>query len=351
MGKITWDSIDQRTYEAGVDHGVLYLPYGGEYMAGVPWDGLTSVETKASAQQVSPLYDGEDVKIAYTKSNAEVSGTINCYMFPEELDRVLGATSPYKGMYIKHQGEQLFGLCYRSLIGDVANGLELGYKLHLLYGLYITDVSATRTTLNNSTTPYEFSFPFSSLPVSGDGYVPTSEIEIDSREFSSEFMEELLGVLYGTETTEPRMPLPSELMTMFNQDAPAPEEFDGYPYDAVYPGEDVFPIKIPSPIAAQILDIGNKTGVVPNPVAQDVLSAGTYRITFEMLSDVACAQNHLEVVGGDDDHIIAVSDNYTDATIDFFDFTLTEELEVGINWVEELVFPATIVSVAVAKIG
>ena len=350
MGKISWNSVDRRAYEAGVDHGVLYMQYGGEYIAGVPWDGLISVETKSAAQQVSPLYGGDDTKIAYTKSGVETTGTINCYGFPDDFETALGVVVPYKGMRVKHQGEQLFGLCYRTLIGDIANGLESGYKLHFLYGLYVTDVSATRTTLNSSTTPYEFSFPFSSLPVSGAGYIPTSEIEIDSREFSDDFMKELQDILYGTEETEPRLPLPDELMTMFYQEESLPEEYEGYPHDLAYPGDEVFPSSIPTPIAALVIDIGNKNGIVPNLIMQDTLTAGTYRVTYELMSDVSCVQNHLEVIGGDDDHIIALSENYREATFTSLDFVLDTELEVGVNWVEELVFSTATVTVTVTKI-
>ena len=41
--KMKWDKIDERFYETGCDHGVLYPQVGGEYPKGFVWNGLTSV--------------------------------------------------------------------------------------------------------------------------------------------------------------------------------------------------------------------------------------------------------------------------------------------------------------------
>lgn len=39
MPGLVWDRVGDRTYESGLDRGVLYLPDG----SAVPWNGLTSI--------------------------------------------------------------------------------------------------------------------------------------------------------------------------------------------------------------------------------------------------------------------------------------------------------------------
>jgi len=44
MTRLAWDTTGDRTFEAGVDRGVLFIPdETGAYTFGVAWNGLTSV--------------------------------------------------------------------------------------------------------------------------------------------------------------------------------------------------------------------------------------------------------------------------------------------------------------------
>ena len=57
MAAIVWDKSGERTYETGVDHGVLY-PYNKAthaYDNGVAWNGLTTVTDSPSGAEASAL--------------------------------------------------------------------------------------------------------------------------------------------------------------------------------------------------------------------------------------------------------------------------------------------------------
>ena len=57
MAPLTWDQVGERLYEAGVDHGVLYLPdVTGKYTGGVAWNGLTTVTEKPTGAASNPQY-------------------------------------------------------------------------------------------------------------------------------------------------------------------------------------------------------------------------------------------------------------------------------------------------------
>ena len=54
---LTWDDIGERTYETGVDHGVLYpIDDTGAYTPGVAWNGLTTVTESPSGAASNPQY-------------------------------------------------------------------------------------------------------------------------------------------------------------------------------------------------------------------------------------------------------------------------------------------------------
>ena len=57
MPVINWDNVGERTYESGLDRGVLYLPDG----SAVPWNGLTSISEKVEKSVDSVFYDGAKI--------------------------------------------------------------------------------------------------------------------------------------------------------------------------------------------------------------------------------------------------------------------------------------------------
>ena len=166
-GKLVWDKKGERTYETGIDHGVLYPATGlnGAYAAGVAWNGLTA-----------------------------------------------------------EQPRKQFGLCYRTKIGNDAVGEEYGYKLHIIYGAYASPSEKAYNTINDSPEAISFSWEVTTTPIEMSGYKPTATIVIDSTKIDSDKLTALEDILYGkdadtdaqTEAVDPRLPLPDEIVRIVN---------------------------------------------------------------------------------------------------------------------------------------
>lgn len=241
MNRIVWDQVGSRKYEVGVDRGVLYEDTPDGFTNGVAWNGLVSVDTDSGDSDITPLYSG-DVLIDYVSSYDEVSGTITAYTYPDEFEPCIGSMEVISGIFLQQQDKTRFGLCYRSGIGNDVNE-EAGYRLHLIYNCELSNNSRSRSTINDSLELEELEFEFKTIPAVSDEYDPYSEIVIDSTKFSSEFMEQLEDILYGTDEEPPRLPDLDELIELFEViDTSIPPEYEGYPYTFLFPAEDLYPI-------------------------------------------------------------------------------------------------------------
>lgn len=101
------------------------------------------------------------------------------------------------------------------------DGQDHGYKLHLIYGAQASPSERTYDTVNDSPDAIEFSWEFTTTPVDVTGYKPTAGVEIDSTTVPAEKLAALEAILYGTEDTEARLPLPDELIDLFKDEAAA----------------------------------------------------------------------------------------------------------------------------------
>lgn len=242
MNRIVWDQVGSRKYEVGVDRGVLYEYTPDGFTNGVAWNGLVSVDTDSGDSDVTPLYSG-DVLIDLVSSYDEVSGTITAYTYPDEFEPCVGSMEIISGIFLQQQDKTRFGLCYRSGIGNDINE-EAGYRLHLIYNCELSNNSRSRSTINDSLELEELEFEFKTIPAVSDAYDPYSEIIIDSTKFSSEFMEQLEDILYGTDEEPPRLPDLDELIELFEViDTSIPPEYEGYPYTFLFPSEELYPHK------------------------------------------------------------------------------------------------------------
>lgn len=247
MSKIVWDQIGERTYHTGADRAVLYPQIGTEFATGVAWNGLTSIESSPAGHEITELFRG-DVPVSYVATEAYASGTINAYTYPDEFEPMIGSEEAVPGIYIQHRSSRPnFGFTYRTKIGNDVEGTEYGYKLHLIYGAYVTGVSTTFNTISDSPEAAEFGWEFSTNPLESSDYGQYSEVIIDSLLFSKEFMKRLEEILYGTEESDPRLPLLDELVQVFYETEPVPEEWQDYPYDTRYPSNYVYP-HTPEPV-------------------------------------------------------------------------------------------------------
>ena len=219
MSKIVWDKTGERLYETGVDRGVLYVQSNGTYPNGVAWNGLTAVTESPSGAEATPLY-ADNIKYLNLMSAEEFGCTIEAYTYPEEFAECDGSAELATGVTIGQQTRKPFGLSYRTKIGNDAAGNEFGYKLHLIYGGLAAPSEKAYSSINDSPEATTFSWEVSTTPVSVDGYSPTASITIDSTKVEPTKLAALEEILYGKDGdsgagTEPRLPLPSEIATLF----------------------------------------------------------------------------------------------------------------------------------------
>lgn len=222
MSRITWDTVGERYYETGVKMGVLYpIQTGGLYNKGVAWNGLTAVTESPSGAEATALY-ADDTKYLNLLSNEEFGATIEAYTYPEEFAECDGSAALAKGVMIGQQKRKTFGLCYRTAIGNDVDGSDYGYKLHLVYGCLASPSEKAYATINDSPEAITFSWEVSTTPVSVTGFKPTSQITIDSTKVDAVKLASLEDILYGKDgeedtATEPRLPLPDEVATLFSE--------------------------------------------------------------------------------------------------------------------------------------
>lgn len=222
MSKITWDNAGERYYETGVKNGVLYpIQTGGVYSLGVAWNGLTAITESPSGAESTPLY-ADDIKYLNLLSNEEFGCTIEAYTYPDEFAECDGSVALTAGVMIGQQKRKTFGLCYKTTLGNDADGNDYGYKLHLIYGCLAAPSEKAYATINDSPEAITFSWEVTTTPVNVTGYKPTSQITIDSTKVNAAKLASLEQILYGkdptteggTDGTNPRLPLPDEVATL-----------------------------------------------------------------------------------------------------------------------------------------
>lgn len=223
MAKIVWDKTGERFYETGVDRGVLYpIQEGGLYNKGVAWNGLSSVTESPSGAESNAIY-ADNIKYLNLISAEEFAATIEAYTYPEEFEECDGSASIATGVTVGQQSRKLFGLCYRTLIGNDVNGQDHGYKLHLIYGGQASPSERGYQTVNDSPEAITFSWEVSTTPVSVSGHKPTACLTIDSTKADPTCLAALEEILYGKDAgsepesepaVEPRLPFPDEVVTI-----------------------------------------------------------------------------------------------------------------------------------------
>nr|DAM93527.1 MAG TPA: tail tube protein [Caudoviricetes sp.] len=213
MPKLTWDDTGKRLFETGVKQGVLYpIQEGGVYTKGVAWNGLITVTESPSGAEATALY-ADDIKYLNLMSNEEFGATIEAYTYPDEFAECDGSASLATGVMIGQQKRKVFGLCYKTTIGNDVDGNDHGYKLHLVYGCLAAPSEKAYSTINDDPDAITFSWEVSTTPVNVEGFKPTSQITIDSTKVDDAKLAALEKILYGDDNAEPKLPLPDEIKT------------------------------------------------------------------------------------------------------------------------------------------
>lgn len=207
MAVLVWDQISDRRYETGVERGVLF-PID---KPAVPWNGLVSVTENTSREVKSYYLDG--IKFLDHVVLGTYSGKLQAFMYPDELDEIVGVAKWVPGVHVHDQPVGMFHLSYRTRVGDVAEGVDYGYKLHLVYNLTATPSDITFNSIGASVDPNTFEWALSGVQTTMWGIRPTNHLSFDSRRISPEIMTYVEDLIYGTSTIDPVMPDLVELLT------------------------------------------------------------------------------------------------------------------------------------------
>lgn len=220
MSRLVWDNTGERYYETGVKNGVLYpIQEDGKYSLGVAWNGLTAVTESPSGAEATALY-ADDIKYLNLLSNEEFGATVEAYTYPDEFAECDGSAALATGVMIGQQKRKIFGLCYRTTLGNDVDGNDYGYKLHLIYGCLAAPSEKAYATINDSPEAITFSWEVTTTPVNVSGFKPTSQITIDSTKANATKLAALEDILYGKDDVEtaPRLPLPDEVAQLMSVD-------------------------------------------------------------------------------------------------------------------------------------
>ena len=230
---LAWDETGKRFYETGVSKGVLYpgVDSNGHYGSGVAWNGLTAVNETSDGAEPNALY-ADDIKYLNLLSNEEFSCTIEAYTYPDEFAECDGSAELLKGVVIGQQKRTPFGFSYVTKVGNDTDGVDKGYKIHLVYNCLAAPTDRNYETINDNPDAITFSWEVSTTPVTvtditvGEGqnatvlkFKPTASLTIDTTKLTNDeatHLTDLENYLYGTSGTngEAKLPLPNEVYNL-----------------------------------------------------------------------------------------------------------------------------------------
>jgi hypothetical protein len=156
----------------------------------------------------------DNIKYLNLLSVEEFGGTIEAMTYPDEFAQCDGTATPEVGVFLSQQTRRLFGLSYRSRLGNDISAADYGYKLHLVYGALASPSERAYSTINDTPEAITFSWAFTTTPVAVAGYKNTALVTIDSTLVPSSNLTAIENALYGTASLSPRLPLPDEIIAM-----------------------------------------------------------------------------------------------------------------------------------------
>lgn len=190
--RLKWGELPP-VYDRGVDQGVLYLDGTAH-----PWNGLVAVDERdVGSVDTEHYFDGNRVHISQKLGDFEA--TISAYTYPD-------AFAEYNG-YSERETYKRFGFSYRTEHSE-------GHQIHLVYNALVDDGDHAWVTESTSPNPSTFQWDIygSSVPVPGAS--PASRLTITTPHDEG-VLSALEDILYGSDTTEPRLPYPAELVDFY----------------------------------------------------------------------------------------------------------------------------------------
>lgn len=209
MPRLEWSRNGEKLFETGVDRGVLY-PQAGP---GVAWVGLIAVNENVSGGDVeSHYYDG--VKYLDVVASEDFEATIEAFSAPREFAACDGTKQLSPGLFATQQPRKPFGFSYRTLIGNDLEGVEFGYKLHLVYNCMASPAARSSQTLAGVPNLSTRSWTVNTVPPEASTFKPTAHFVIDSTLVDPFMLANLESYLYGRDGLDPILPSQAEVLTI-----------------------------------------------------------------------------------------------------------------------------------------
>lgn len=218
--RLSWDPIGKKTYETGIDRGVIYpIDDEGEYGVGEPWNGLSGYDESKSGAEPTNVY-ANNKKYLELSSAEEYGGTVKAYAYPDCFDECQGYRELAKGVSVTQQTHRRFGFTYRTILGNDLKGNDYGYKLHLIYNAFAKPASMSSTTVNESPEAAEMSWEISTtaVDVNKEGMKATAHLIIDSTKIDAAKLAKIEDLLYGGEATA-KLPTIDEIIAILDATA------------------------------------------------------------------------------------------------------------------------------------
>lgn len=208
--RVVWNAPEARFFDTGLDRGMLYP----KTSPAVPWNGLTSVDEEGGEGAQSYYIDGRP--FLFMPKPKEYKATVNAYTYPDAFSEIMGVAEVADGMYLDSQIGDSFDMSYRTLVGNGLEGIDHGYKIHLIYNASVTPQSLTYESVSNSINPSTFSWEIQAVPVRVSGFRPTAHIIIDTRHMSQSKIDAVEALLYGNESGDAHMPSPQVIFDLLS---------------------------------------------------------------------------------------------------------------------------------------
>ena len=269
MSKLVWDNTGERIYETGVQNGVLYpRNAAGLYPKGVSWNGLISVTESPTGAESNKVY-ADNITYLNLISAEEFGATIEAYTYPDEFAACDGSGELSTGVFVGQQTRKVFGLAYKSFVGNDVAGNDFGYKLHLIYGGNASPSEKAYATINDTPEAITFSWEVTTTPVEVTDFKPTASITIDSTKVDAAKQTVLETILFGSANADARLPLPDEVAGIFAAAPPA-----ALALVSIVPDDDDIDVAVGTTI---VLTFNNKISTEVISVTSDIgtIVAGT----------------------------------------------------------------------------
>lgn len=192
MSRLVWGE-GLKQFDLGLDHGVLYFDD-----VAVPWNGLVSVDEKDTAT-VSADYYFEGNRLLASQDTGDFEARISAYTYPDLF-------SEYNG-YGPRDEYKRFGFSYRTQNGD-------DHRLHIVYNVLVRDDVRAWKSLSDVIDPSLFGWDIHASAIPMPGASPASRLTMEVP-WQSTVFDAVEDILYGSDTTEARLPDPAELVELY----------------------------------------------------------------------------------------------------------------------------------------